>query len=293
MESVNIRVPATTANLSAGFDTLGCALSLYNRLRFSCSDRLVISGCDPEYSNSNNLAYLAFASVYRYIGLTPPGVHIHIEAEIPVSRGLGSSAALLAAGAAAANSLSKANLPSETLLQLTAAIEGHPDNLAPAFWGGLTASMMKDGSVYTVRYIPHSDLHFVAVSPDFPLSTSKARSVLPASVPFKDAVFNISRTAVLLRALETGEASVISAAMDDRLHQPYRIPLIDEFEDIRRSALDTGAIGVYLSGAGPTVMCLSNDPAFSVKLLDSIRDMRHNWTIYDLTADLAGICISE
>ena len=288
MEQVTVRVPATTANLAAGFDVLGCALTLYNTLDFRLQEGLSFSGCDEAYQNPDNLAYQGFACVYEHVGQAVPGVHIHIRAEIPVSRGLGSSAALLAAGAYAANALSGAHLSTDTLIALTTRIEGHPDNLAPAFYGGLTASMAKDDQVHTVRYTPHAALRFVALSPDFPLSTHAARAVLPAAVPFRDAVYNAAHLAVLLRALENGDMRQISAALRDRLHQPYRIPLIDEYEDIRRIAHENGCDAVCISGAGPTILCLTRNAAFAQAMEASVKDLRHRWQVRDLAVDAQG-----
>lgn len=288
MEQITVRVPATTANLAAGFDVLGCALTLYNTLSFRLQEKLSFSGCDAAYQNPENLAYQGFACVYAHIGQQVPGVHIHIEADIPVSRGLGSSAALLAAGAYAANALSGAALSTDTLIALTTRIEGHPDNLAPAFYGGLTASMAEDDQVYTVRYTPHASLRFVALSPDFPLSTHAARAVLPPAVPFRDAIYNGAHLALLLRALENGDIPQISAALRDRLHQPYRIPLIDEYEDIRRIARENGCEAVCISGAGPTVLCLTRDPAFAAAMSASTQGCKHRWQVRDLQVDHQG-----
>ena len=149
MISVTVRVPATTANLACGFDTLGCALSLYNTLSFTLSDRLSFTGCDEEFQTPDNLACQGFDAVYARLGRPAPAVHIDIRADIPVCRGLGSSAAMLAAGAMAANALSGAKLSKAELLSIITPIEGHPDNLAPALFGGLVASTSRDGKVYS------------------------------------------------------------------------------------------------------------------------------------------------
>ena len=293
MARITVRVPATTANLAAGFDTLGCALTLYNTLSFEESDHLSFSGCDQAYQNEDNLAYQGFARVYAHIGKPVPPVHIDIRAEIPVSRGLGSSAALLAAGAAAANHLSKAGLSKDMLIALTTQIEGHPDNLAPAFCGGLTASMMEDGQVYSIRYTPHPALRFVALSPDFPLSTHAARAVLPAAIPHADAVFNVSRVAVLLGALQNGNEEVIAAALKDRLHQPYRQSLIDEYDAVRTLSEQNGCKALCISGAGPTLLCLTKDKAFAAKMQKAAASLSHRWTVRDLQVDPVGVHLAD
>ena len=196
MNSVTVRVPATTANLACGFDTLGCALSLYNTLSFTLSDRLSFTGCDEEFQTPDNLACQGFDAVYARLGRPAPSVHIDIRADIPVCRGLGSSAAMLAAGAMAANALSGAELSKAELLSIITPIEGHPDNLAPALFGGLVASTSRDGKVYSAHYPVHESLHFVVLSPDYTLSTHKARAALPSSVSFADAVFDLSHLAM-------------------------------------------------------------------------------------------------
>ena len=255
MEQVTIRVPATTANLAAGFDVLGCALGLYNTLSFTPSDELSFSGCEEQYQNEQNLAYVAYARVWQELrrGDVPP-VHIHIQSEIPVCRGLGSSAALIAAGAAAANYMAGKPFDRRQLLAMTTEIEGHPDNLAPALLGGMTASMMAGRQVYTVEYLPHPELHFVALSPDFPLSTHEARRALPAMVSHSDAVRNSGYLAVLLRALEQGDEELIAVSLQDRLHQPYRRRLIPEYDRVEATRT---AAARYASAAPAPPFCAS------------------------------------
>ena len=138
--------------------------------------------------------------------------------------------------------------------------------------------------------MPYPALRFVALSPDFTLSTSKARQVLPKTVSFSDAVYNLSHVAVLLRALETGDRKTITAALDDRLHQTYRIPLIDEYEDVRKLGMEEGALGVCISGAGPTVLCLTDDALFSERIRNRLYRLCHQWTVYELDIDRTGAC---
>ena len=288
MEKVTVRVPATTANLGVGFDTLGCALRLYNTLRFTLSDKLSFSGCDEEYQTPDNLAYQGFAAVYTHEGQPVPDVHIDISAGIPVCRGLGSSAAMIAAGALAANELGQFHLDAPALLAIVTPIEGHPDNLAPALFGGLTASMMAGGQVYTVSYPVHPELRFVLLSPDFPLSTHAARSVLPQSVPFPDAVGQLSRLALLPKALELGDEALIAHCLKDHLHQPYRFPLIAESDTLRALAHDLGCDAFCISGAGPTLLCVTRDSTLAERLSASAAGLKHHWHIQELAVDHAG-----
>lgn len=288
MEKVTVRVPATTANLGVGFDTLGCALQLYNTLSFTLSDKLSFSGCDKEYQTADNLAYQGFAAVYTHEGQPVPDVHIDISAGIPVCRGLGSSAAMIAAGALAANKLGQFHLDAPALLAIVTPIEGHPDNLAPALFGGLTASMMAGGQVYTVSYPVHPALRFVLLSPDFPLSTHAARSVLPQSIPFPDAVAQLSRLALLPKALELGDEALIAHCLQDRLHQPYRFPLIAESDALRSLAHDLGCDAFCISGAGPTLLCVTRDSTLAERLSASAAGLKHHWHIQELAVDHAG-----
>ena len=289
MEQVTVRVPATTANLAAGFDTLGCALTLYNTVSFRLQPALSFSGCDSAYQSADNLAAQGFACVYRHLGQPVPGAHIAIQADIPVCSGLGSSAAMLAAGAVAANALSGAAMKPEALLALITPLEGHPDNLAPALLGGMTASMItEEGRIYTVRYQPHSGLRFVALTPGFSLSTQKARSVLPPTVSFADAVYNGSHLAVLLRALETGDEEIIAAALRDKLHQPYRLSLIDEYKQVRSIARECGCNALCISGAGPTLLCITRDEGLAERLSAALTGLRNRWQVRSLQADAQG-----
>ena len=282
MERVTIRVPATTANLAAGFDVLGCALGLYNTLSFTPAERLSFSGCDEQYQTTENLAYVAYERVWRELRRSDvPPVHIHI-------RGLGSSAALIAAGAMAANIMAGKPFDKRQLLSLTTEIEGHPDNLAPALLGGLTASMLLGGQVYTVEYLPHPELRFVALSPDFPLSTHEARRVLPSMVSHSDAVRNAGFLAVLLRAIEQGDEELIAASLQDRLHQPYRRRLIPEYDKIEALANQNGCRAVCISGAGPTILCVTRDEGFAARMERAVFPLEHHWQVRDLPVDYHG-----
>ena len=285
---VTVRVPATTANLAAGFDSLGCALGLYNTLTFTPADALSFTGCDVEYQNEHNLAYQAYCSVINALGLEKEYVKIDIEASIPVSRGLGSSAALLAAGAMAANALHGSPLSKKELLALCTELEGHPDNVAPALYGGLTASFMEGSEVISVSYEVHPDLRFVALIPSFPLSTHAARGVLPAFVPHEDAVFNTARAAVLPAAFAKGEESLLAAALQDRLHQPYRRTLIHEYDEVERLAAENGCRAFCVSGAGPTLLALTTDASFAARMAEGVKSLSYTWQVMELPVDFEG-----
>lgn len=285
---VTVRVPATTANLAAGFDSTGCALGLYNTLSFTPGAELSFTGCEQRYQNENNLAYQAYCRVLQALGLPKEGVKIDIDAKIPVSRGLGSSAALLAAGAMAANALHGSPLSKEELLALCTELEGHPDNIAPALFGGLTASFMNGDAVISVSYAVHPALRFVALIPDFPLSTHAARGVLPAFVPHEDAVFNTAHAAVLPGAFARGDEALLAAALQDRLHQPYRRTLIHEYDEVERIAAENGCHAFCVSGAGPTLLALTTDPGFAKRMEEGVQHLSHVWQVMELPVDFEG-----
>lgn len=290
---VTVRVPATTANLACGFDTLGCALNIYNVLRFAPSDTLCFSGCPEEFRNEDNLAWQGFKAVYAHLGLPAPAVQIDIQGDIPVCRGLGSSAALIAGGAMGANILSGAKLTASELLSIATPVEGHPDNLAPALLGGLTASMVAEGQVSSVRYPVHPALRFVVLSPDFTLSTHLSRGALPKEVPFADAVYELSRLALLPKAFELGDTELLSRVLSDRLHQPYRRPLVAEYDRVEQAANALGCHAVALSGAGPSILCVTDDVSFAAKMRGAVKGFTHGWRVSDLRVDESGARAEE
>ena len=267
MKRVTIRVPATTANLGPGFDAFGCALSLYTDVTFEETDEpgLEITGCDEAFTGPDNMAYTSYCAVLASLSEEVRGVKIHIDAHIPVCRGLGSSAALLVAGAMGANVLRGNRLSTQGLLNITNAMEGHPDNLAPAFYGGLTASMVDNG-----------------------LPVTLARSVLPEQISRADAIYNVSHGAMVLKALELGDEKLLRNGMQDRLHQQYRRKLIPDYDKIEALVRTTGA-AFCLSGAGPTLLCITRNPGLQEKLsrkLDSIT--QHNWQMLPLHIEFEG-----
>lgn len=284
---VKVRVPATSANLGPGFDCLGAALSLWMRCTFEAAPEgeLRISGCPSAHANADNLIYRAYLAGCEALGISPKGLHLSIDSQIPLARGLGSSAAAIVAGIAGAFLLHGAALDKEHILRLATALEGHPDNAAPAVYGGLRASMMEQELVLSEAFALSESLLWTALVPDVPLSTQEARAVLPKQVPHADAVFNASHALMLLKALETGDMVLLRHALQDRLHQRQRLPLIADGERVWRLAEDAGAC-VYLSGAGPTLMCLHQEKG----LRDALRDViPPGWQLIALQPDNAGL----
>ncbi len=289
MKKVTIRVPATTANLGPGFDAFGCALSLYTDVTFEETDfGMEITGCEEEYAGPDNLAYISYCAVLASMNEELRGIKIHIDSQIPVARGLGSSAALLVAGAMGANVLRGNKLSIQGLLNICNAMEGHPDNLAPAFFGGLTASMVDNGLPVTVNFPLHPDWEFLALVPDFHLVTAVARQALPTEYDRADAVYNISHGAMVLKALELGDEKLLRNAMQDRIHQPYRKSMITDYDKIEGLIRTTGA-AFCLSGAGPTLLCITRNPGLEEKLAQKLSSITTaNWEMLPLHVEFEG-----
>lgn len=263
--SITVTVPATTANLGPGFDCLGAALSLYNQFKFSVTDstkevRITVTGKEAARvsKDQSNLVYRAFAKLYEYINQTPPSVVIKIELGIPLARGLGSSATAIVGGLVGANKLAGNPLNQTQIMNLAIAIEGHPDNVVPALLGGcrLTASTSTGWVVCDVPW--HPNIVPVVACPDFELSTTEARLVIPTEYSRADAIFNCAHLGILLRGLETGNREWLTAGMQDKMHQSYRKFLIKGYEELRSAALNAGAYEMVISGAGPTLLALTN-----------------------------------
>lgn len=259
---IRVLSPATTANLGPGFDCLGMALELTNEVCLETHEdgglRIEIegegSGLLPR--NETNLAFRAAQMIFRLRGGGPKNLGIKLVNRIPLARGLGSSAATIVGAMLAARELLDLGIDDARLLAMAAELEGHPDNVAPALYGGITAVCQEGTRFAAISFTPPRNLEVVIAVPDFELKTSEARRVLPAQVPRADAVFNVGHAAFLAVSLAVGKMDDLGFAMDDRLHQPYREGLVPGFPEVVRSARSAGALGAALSGAGPTVMAL-------------------------------------
>ncbi len=265
VSSVTVKVPATTANLGPGFDCIGAALTLYNQVKFTRLDAggliIHVTGEEAErvQTDESNLLYQAFTKLYQYIEQTPPSVKIEIELGVPLARGLGSSATAIVGGLVGANQLAGGILSPSQVMELAIAIEGHPDNVVPALLGGcrLAATSAAGWEICDVPW--HENIVPVLAIPDFELSTSEARRVLPTEFSRADAIFNTAHLGLLLRGLETGKAEWLRAALQDKLHQPYRQALIPGYDAVNAAAVAGGAYGVVISGAGPTLLALTDE----------------------------------
>lgn len=260
---IRVQVPATAANLGPGFDCLGLALELYNTVEFGRIPRgLVIEiegeGAEGLPRDESNLVYRAARKVFERSGRVPEGLRIKLVNGIPVGRGLGSSASAVIGGIIAANIMCGAGLSRREILALACSLEGHPDNIAPALLGGLIIYTAVEGEISWIKVDLPPGLKAVVAVPDFILSTRDARENLPHMVTLRDAVFNISRAALLVAAFQKGDLSVLGTAMDDKLHQPYRAGLIPGFKKVISAARLAGARGVALSGSGPSLIALAD-----------------------------------
>lgn len=261
---IHIQVPATTANLGPGFDILGMALGLYNHIYMEEREsglKIEVSGEGSENIplDETNLAYQAMKRTLELTNKTLSGVYIKIHNEIPIERGLGSSAAVISGAIMATNILIGRPLNKKELLNLATQIEGHPDNAAAAIYGGIVASVVYEGKVISRRLQPPAKFYAVTFIPDIPLSTKKSREALPKTINLEDAIFNMSRLSLLIAAFMNAERKLIGEMMEDRIHQPYRLKLIKGSEEIFKAAKANGALSAVLSGAGSTLIAFSDE----------------------------------
>ncbi|RAM51185.1 MAG: homoserine kinase [Hapalosiphonaceae cyanobacterium JJU2] len=282
VDSISVIVPATTANLGPGFDCIGAALTLYNEFKFMRVDssfplegevgkvKITVTGVEAEQmqTDESNLLYQAFVKLYQHLEQTPPPVEIEIKLGVPLARGLGSSATAIVGGLVGANVLAGEALSQSQLMELAIAMEGHPDNVVPALLGGcrLAATGVEvepprgqERQEWEICEVPWCEnIVPVVAIPDFELSTKEARQVLPTQVSRADAIFNTAHLGLLLRGLETGNEDWLRVALQDKLHQPYRKALIQGYDAVNAAAIAAGAYGMVISGAGPTLLALTD-----------------------------------
>ncbi len=261
-ERFAVRVPATSANLGPGFDALGLALDLYNLVHVEPSDRVTVEvageGAGALPHGPDNLIYRAMARLAAEVERPPPSVRLRCTNGIPLGRGLGSSSAAIVAGVVAGNHLLGAPLSPIALLELAVRLEGHPDNVTPALLGGVRVCVVAERGVLQAPVILARPLEAVLFVPDFPMATEAARRLLPAVVPLHDAVFNVGRVALLVAALGHGDYDLLGEATRDRLHQERRTALFPAMPALLNAALEAGARGAFLSGAGSTLLALAD-----------------------------------
>ena len=289
-------MPATSANMGPGLDTLGVAFKLYNRFIVEeIETGLEILGCDEKFANSNNLVYSSMLKTFKKLKKAPKGVRLTFKTDIPVSGGLGSSATCILAGITAANRLCGDILTKQEVLNFACDIEGHSDNVTPALVGGMTVSIINDGVTHYNKIPISGGIKFCVLIPKLQLSTEDSRAVLPESVLLKDAVFNVGRVSMLIVALVNGDYKGVKLACKDKLHQPYRMSLIKNYSEITSFVKEGEALGVFLSGAGPTIMVMlkKDDNNTEEKLKKFLKNLSGNWKTLNLEIDENGLEILD
>lgn len=303
---ISVKVPATTANFGSGFDCFGMALPLYNIITI---EETVLPGTgieiniisetddDDEFAiehipkDENNIVYKAVEMLYNSIGQTPTELKINIKSQIPIAKGLGSSASIIVGGLLAANELLGRPADEAALLSIATEVEGHPDNITPAIIGGLVLTSQEDDGSIVYRKLPWPDeWHLTICVPDYELATDISRSVLPKEVPLENATFNSRRTAMFVEALYKKDAELMKLALQDKLHQPYRTKLVPGLQDIMDNLKhEENVIGVVLSGAGPSILIISQR-----NNLDKIKAIvSDTWADYNVKTDIRTFKVEE
>lgn len=290
---IRIDVPATSANLGSGFDSLGIALTMHNKVWMEEWDEIDIKSVDDTVipTDESNLIYWAAHHLYSQCGKKLPGLKIRQENNIPMARGLGSSSACIVAGILGANRLLGSPFTQSELINLAAKIEGHPDNTSPAISGGLVASAIEGERVYSVSVPVSEKIAFAVMIPPFELKTEKARKVLPDLYSRQDAVYNLSRSGLMTASLFSGNLENLRVAVQDKIHQPYRSGLIENYDNVFRMSYELGSLGTYVSGAGPTIISMidASDKGFAESMASHLeRKGIMDWRVLLLHADPDG-----
>lgn len=295
MNSVKIRVPATSANLGPGFDSLGMGLGLYNEVELALADETTVDiegeGAETLKRDASNLVLHSAAQLAQETGQSVAGWKLTQVNRIPLARGMGSSSAAIVGGLVAANELLKAGLSREPLLDLAARIEGHPDNVAPALYGGLTVCCA-NGELSCLA-LPAPNLRVILAIPDFEVSTEAARKVMPQMIPHSDGVFNTMHAAMVVACLASGRYDLLGCAMRDKLHQPYRAHLVPGFDQVIQAACAAGAYAACLSGSGPTMAAFAdqNEEAIAAAMCQAFLEAGVQARTLIVPVDAAGATV--
>lgn len=298
---VSVKVPATSANMGPGFDCFGIALSMYNTVTLeetvypTTGLEINIMGEQDEAlstftipTDESNIVYKAVELLYNYTGQTPPALRINIQSDIPIAKGLGSSASVIVGGVLAANKLLGNPADQAALLSIANEIEGHPDNIAPAMLGGfVVSSVEEDGSIIHRSIEWPENWKIIIGVPDYELATQISRSVLPESVKFEDAVYNAKRSAMFVEALHTKDKELMKLALNDKLHQPYRARLVPGLNEIIEELQQTDIIGCVLSGAGPSILTICENNTIE-EAKTKIKDV---WECLGIKASIKSISV--
>ena len=264
--------------MGPGFDTMGIALDIFNIFYAEKSDSLIIENVDEEFKNRDNLFVVAYDKTLATKNLKAD-VYVKFETVIPLSRGLGSSSSLVVAGVLAANHLHKLGLSMQEMLNICNEIEGHPDNVAPCLLGGFVTSVVENGIPHCKKINVNKKFKFTVMIPDFEVKTLDARAVMPKQIEIKDAVYSLSRAISLCFALQNGDEERLKISFDDKIHEPYRRTLIVDYDDLKKEALEKGALAFLISGSGSTCLAISTDENFSKKI--DTGKLKSKWELKD------------
>lgn len=297
---LTIKVPASTANIGAGFDCFGLALKLYNQFEFdeTENDGLIFfqNGRPSAITIDNNLIYSSMLEAFKLYNFKHKGFYINVKtSDVPLSRGLGSSATCISAGLYAANHYMNKIMTEQELINLATKIEGHPDNVVPALIGGFNISLVENDNVVYSKINTPEDLLFVALIPNYQMNTESSRKILPESYSIKDCVFNISRAAMLISSLYKRDYSKLRTSLQDKIHQPFRSTSIKDIDVIFSKSKKFNALGEFISGSGSTLMIIidKNNTEFYNKMDTFLKTLDGCWDIKLLEPDLYGITVIE
>lgn len=286
---IRIKVPATSANIGVGFDCLGLAISLYSSVYFEeNSQKLTISGCPEKFQNENNLIYQAFVRGCQYLNQPVPNLKITIKNNIPISRGLGSSAFCIVGGLKGADAWFQSGLSKEELLSLATKMEGHPDNVAPAIYGKMVSSFVdSDDNIESVHFDINDELQFITIIPNYAVSTNQARSILPSEMSYQTATYQVGHALALAKALEDGNLALIHKSIVDKMHEPYRSTLIPDYQTTKEICESFDGT-IYISGSGSTMMCIVDQTENGLQIVDQIKALHPDWNVQHLNVDTQG-----
>lgn len=300
---IHIKVPATSANMGSGFDSIGVAVKLYNNIWIEEIDKNLPLSIKIKKeqeieipTNEENLIYQTIVYFFNEINKPMPQVSIIQEDYVPMVRGLGSSATCIIGGLMAGNALAGYPCNKEELAKMATKLEGHPDNVVPAIYGNMVVGVMEKEDLKFVHIDIDTDLVFATMIPDFPVSTKDARDVLPDTYTREDMIYNSSRTALLVGSMLTKNYANLKVAVGDKIHQPYRKILIPNMEEILDNSIEFGGVASYLSGAGSTLMAIvekDKSKEFEEKMNDYLRSLPNNWKLLMLQSDTQGAVYIE
>lgn len=292
---IKVRVPATSANMGPGFDSIGMAVQLYNEFGFEEVEAgLYFNGIQNEFCNEDNIIYKAMKYCFNKANYKCKGLKISIiNQQIPIARGLGSSSSCIIGGLVGANEILGGKFSKDDLLEMAVEIEGHPDNVAPALFGGIVVAIIENNKIIYNKIEIKNKIKFVSIIPEFKLSTEEARKVIPSKISISDGIYNIGRAALMISCFATERYDLIRSACNDAFHQNYRKQLIPDFDKVYNKCYELNALGCYLSGAGPTIMAIIDNGAygFSNNIKQYLEYENMKWEIIKLKADNEGTVV--